>query len=65
MFDVPFILTHGGPGTATEVTSLYIFLKGFKNFNLSYAAAMSWLLLVFSIVVAQFFLRILRKRGSF
>ena len=65
MFDVPFILTHGGPGTATEVTSLYIYSQGFKNFNLSYAAAMSWLLLIFSIIIAQVFLRILRKRGNF
>jgi multiple sugar transport system permease protein len=65
LFDVPFILTHGGPGTATEVTSLYIYLRGFKNFDLSYAAAMSWLLLVFAILIAQFFLKILKKRGSF
>jgi len=59
MFDVPYILTHGGPGTTTEFTSIYIYLTGFKNFNLSKAAAMSWILLVIVMVVGQGFLKLL------
>ncbi len=65
MFDVPYILTHGGPGTTTEFTSIYIYLTGFKNFNLSRAATMSWVLLVIVILIGQFFLKLLTSyRGD-
>lgn len=65
MFDVPYILTHGGPGTTTEFTSIYIYLTGFKNFNLSTAATMSWILLVIVILIGQGFLKLLTSyRGD-
>lgn len=65
MFDVPYILTHGGPGTTTEFISIYIYLTGFKNFNLSTAATMSWILLVIVIVVGQGLLKLLTSyRGD-
>ncbi|HAL62628.1 MAG TPA: sugar ABC transporter permease [Chloroflexi bacterium] len=46
IFDLVFIMTGGGPGTATESLSLYIYRLGFVYGQLSYAAAMAVLILV-------------------
>jgi len=44
MFDIPFLLTGGGPGTATEPVSMYIVETGFKSLRVGLGAAQSWLL---------------------
>lgn len=36
----------GGPGDATLFYSLYLYQQGFINFNMGYAAAMAWFLLI-------------------
>jgi len=64
IFDLVYTLTQGGPGTATEVMYLYIYIRGFRSFDLSYAAAMSWFLLGFTILASQSFLRILIRKRS-
>jgi len=38
-FDKVFILTGGGPGTASELSSVYIWRTAFKQWNFGYAAA--------------------------
>jgi multiple sugar transport system permease protein len=45
LFDQIYSLTQAGPGNATEVLAYYVFVLGFKQFNLGYAAAVSYLLL--------------------
>jgi multiple sugar transport system permease protein len=35
----------GGPSDSTMFYSLYLYLQGFRNFDMGYAAAMAWLLL--------------------
>lgn len=57
VFDVIFVLTHGGPGVSTEVASLYTYLVGFKSFNLSYAAAMSYGLVLIALGLVRFLAR--------
>jgi multiple sugar transport system permease protein len=44
MFDIPFLLTGGGPGAATEPVSMYIVETGFKSLRVGLGAAQSWLL---------------------
>ncbi|MBC7225438.1 MAG: sugar ABC transporter permease [Anaerolineae bacterium] len=48
VFDLVFILTYGGPGSATQVMSFYIYKVGFTMFKTGYAAALT--LLVFLMV---------------
>jgi ABC-type sugar transport system permease subunit len=43
-FDLFYLLTGGGPGTATEVASMVIYRTAFQNFNYGGALAMSILL---------------------
>lgn len=44
MFDLPYILTGGGPGVATEPVSMHIMQVGFQFFRIGAGAAQSFLL---------------------
>ncbi len=55
IFDQIFMLTQGQPGTSTETISWYIYQVGYKFFNMGYAAAVSYLLLIFLIVVGTLY----------
>jgi multiple sugar transport system permease protein len=46
LFDVPFIMTAGGPGTATETISIYMYLQGFSFGRLSYIGAGAILIMI-------------------
>ena len=61
LFDVIFMLTGGGPGTATYTTSFYLYQIGFQQFHLSMATAGSWLFLILlSVVIIALVRRLLR-----
>jgi multiple sugar transport system permease protein len=53
-------LTEGRPGGATEVISYYIFNQGFSYWNLSYASALTFLLLPIIVLVITAFIRAMR-----
>jgi multiple sugar transport system permease protein len=46
LFDVPFIMTAGGPGTATETLSIYMYFHGFSFGRLAYIGAGALLVLI-------------------
>ncbi|HMQ57607.1 MAG TPA: sugar ABC transporter permease [Rhizobiaceae bacterium] len=61
IFDYVYVMTSGGPGTATETISAYagrIFVTG----NFPYAATLSLLTMIIVIVVANVFVRVFRVR---
>jgi xylobiose transport system permease protein len=45
-FETVLILTHGGPGTVTRTTPLYMYDTAFSGFELGYGSAIAVLLLV-------------------
>ncbi|MFC1420905.1 carbohydrate ABC transporter permease [Streptacidiphilus cavernicola] len=45
-FDIVLILTDGGPGAATRVLPLHMYLTGFSSFDMGYASVLAVLLLV-------------------
>lgn len=63
IFDQIFILTQGGPGFATETLSLYIYRTAFRFYNFGYAAAMSFVALVVTTVLARGLMRLMRVRA--
>jgi ABC-type sugar transport system permease subunit len=65
IFDQIFIMTGGGPANATETLSLYIYRHGFRFYNIGYATAMSFLLLIFTVVISNFFIRFLKTEKVF
>ena len=60
LFDQVFILTRGGPSSATETLSLYIFRVAFRFQEIGYAAAISLFVLFATISFSTWF--ILRMR---
>lgn len=62
LFDVPFVLTRGGPANATTTLPLYLYLTGFQRFDFGYAAAIGMVLLVPLAVLAVLFIFGLRRR---
>jgi ABC-type sugar transport systems, permease components len=48
-FDIPYLITTGGPNHATEFLGTYIYRQGIRQSHLGYAAAMSVMLLVLAI----------------
>jgi multiple sugar transport system permease protein len=46
IMDTVYVITSGGPGTATETSSYYIFIRGLRDFQIGYAASLSFTYLV-------------------
>lgn len=46
VFDTVYMLTRGGPGTSTYVASMYNYVLFFGNYQVGYAAAMSYIILI-------------------
>ncbi|MBB3113042.1 multiple sugar transport system permease protein [Paenibacillus phyllosphaerae] len=46
MFTSAFIITNGGPANSTYMYALFLFEKAFKNYQMGYASALAWILLV-------------------
>ena len=46
IFDIIWALTEGGPGTMTETISIYSYSQGFRQFEISYNAAIAFLVIV-------------------
>jgi multiple sugar transport system permease protein len=61
IFDQIFILTQGGPGSATETVSLYIYRTAFRFSNFGYAAAMSFVGLVITTLAARSLMRLMKS----
>ncbi|WP_304457976.1 carbohydrate ABC transporter permease [Alicyclobacillus sendaiensis] len=51
VFDTVYVMTQGGPGTATNVYNYYIFQQGFQFFHMGYAAALSVILFLVILLV--------------
>jgi multiple sugar transport system permease protein len=49
-FDIPYVMTGGGPGRATLFYSLYLFNAAFNELRMGAASAMAWIL--FLIIMA-------------
>ena len=61
LFDIPFALTGGGPGIATQSYSFLAFRTGIRFFDLGYASAMCYGLLITVMVVVMLTFRRLRE----
>ena len=61
IMDTVYVLTSGGPGTATETSSFYIFIKGLREFQFGYSAALSLTYLIIMIISFTIIAKILLK----
>jgi multiple sugar transport system permease protein len=63
VYDLIFMMTRGGPINATDTLSWHIYNIGFRNFNMSYASALSWIMLIIVLGVVSIFVRLLLDRN--
>ena len=61
LFDMVFTMTRGGPGSSTELVSLLIQRVGFRAFDQGLASAQAIILLILTIILAHFYVRVFYK----
>ena len=62
-FDIITNTTNGGPADATKIVPIRLYETAFRFFDLGYAAAIGLSMLVVTIIMANVFLGILKRRG--
>ncbi|MGH6675240.1 MAG: carbohydrate ABC transporter permease [Xanthobacteraceae bacterium] len=62
-FDTIYILTAGGPGTATENLAYYTYIQGFRYFNLGYASALAVIQLIVVAILARALIGLTSRTG--
>ncbi|WP_432934863.1 carbohydrate ABC transporter permease [Streptomyces sp. CA-106131] len=63
-FDIPYLVTGGGPYHATEFFSTYIYSRGIIDGDLGFGSALSVLLLVLSVIFTAYQLARYRRGGQ-
>jgi len=61
VFDQVYVMTAGGPGKSTQVLSFVTYLNGIPYRYMGYASAMSWIMVVILILLANIMIRVLRQ----
>jgi len=51
LFDQPYIMTKGGPGSATTTVTISMYQKGFQNLQFGYGSAIAIVLLVAILII--------------
>jgi multiple sugar transport system permease protein len=59
-FDKIFIMTNGGPGTSSETLPIYLYRFSFQYYEMGYAAAVGFTMLVLISVISTFIVRWMR-----
>jgi ABC-type sugar transport systems, permease components len=63
VFDQIFVMTNGGPGTATLTLVQYLYGTAFQNFNLGYGATISTAMLALLVVIVSVQSRLFREKA--
>ena len=61
VFDIPFVMTEGGPANSTNVLALHTYIQAFQFNRLGYGSAMSYAIFLFISVIALIQLRIMSR----
>jgi multiple sugar transport system permease protein len=60
-FDIIYIVTHGGPGHATETMVMRAYLESLKYFRLEMGAVIGIILLIFTFIGTKYALKVMPK----
>ena len=63
-FDLIYVMTSGGPGTATELMATYMYKESFSNFNMGYGSAIACGMFILISLTALFTLKVLNRRNT-
>jgi multiple sugar transport system permease protein len=64
LFDLPFLITNGGPGTSTETIAVYVYRMAFQYFRTGQSAALAYVLLFIVIVLTNLYLYFVNRRAA-
>jgi ABC-type sugar transport system permease subunit len=64
VFDLIYVLTGGGPGTATEPIALYTFAALFQDLRFGYGSALSVIIFAITFLLALGYIRLLGAGGE-
>ncbi len=62
LFDIVYIITEGGPGTATETIAVFTYRLAFQFFRTSQSAALAYIILFVVIVLTNLYLYAVKQR---
>jgi len=57
LFDIPYVMTHGGPGTASRVIAFQMYIQGFQAGQFGQAAAVAVVMLIIMVPIMVFNIR--------
>jgi ABC-type sugar transport system permease subunit len=61
VFDIPYVMTEGGPANSTIVMALHIYIRGFKFYRFGYATALSYVLLTLVTIIAAIQMKMMSR----
>ena len=65
MFDLVYITTYGGPGSATETISLNLYRRAFQDYKTGESCALAYIVLIVIIALSSIYIKYLNKaKGS-
>ncbi|MBU0652725.1 MAG: sugar ABC transporter permease [Proteobacteria bacterium] len=62
MMETVYVLTSGGPGTATETASYYIYIRGLRDYQIGYAASLSFTYLIVMIISLTIIAKVMTRK---
>ena len=62
-FDHVYMLTNGGPGTATQTLSHYIYFNGMKYGQIGYASSVAWLMVIPMVLLTYAYTRFVFRKN--
>lgn len=63
MFDQIAIMTGGGPGDSTQTLYYFVYQVAFRNLDMGYASALSYILVVIMAIISTLYVRTLMKES--
>lgn len=64
VFDIPYVMTEGGPANSTNVLALHVYLQAFKFNRLGYGAALSYAIFTVITLIVVIQLKLLSRNQA-
>jgi ABC-type sugar transport system permease subunit len=64
VFDLIWIMTHGGPANSTQTIAIYAYQAAYQGFDFGRGAALGYLIALVIMVLAAIYLRLLGRTGQ-
>lgn len=62
ILDIPLSMLNGGPGSATQTYSYYVYITGLRSFNMGYASSLAYILVIIAIIISNIYFWRVRAR---